>query len=133
MIFIMSHQPAEDSSALSLDILDHILGIFRGWMPRVDIDTMNHYLRKATHFFIYMVLGFWVYIALLKSGRSRIGRKTVVICAVYAISDELHQLLIPGRSGQVSDVLLDISGVMIGLAAITVIARIRMLLLPDTR
>ena len=33
---------------------------------------------------------------------------------IYAGTDELHQMLIDGRSGQRSDVLLDSAGVMAG-------------------
>ena len=46
-------------------------------------------------------------------------RKAVVlsfiICLLYAISDEVHQTLIPGRSGEVSDVILDTIGASIGI------------------
>lgn len=34
--------------------------------------------------------------------------------ALYAASDEFHQLFVPGRSGQISDVLLDSAGVCFG-------------------
>ena len=39
---------------------------------------------------------------------------TVIIGAIYAISDEFHQSFISGRSGQVSDVFLDTLGVTVG-------------------
>ena len=41
-----------------------------------------------------------------------------VITTAYAGTDELHQLFVPGRSGQVSDVLLDSAGALIGLAVL---------------
>ena len=39
---------------------------------------------------------------------------TVIIGAIYAISDEFHQSFIPGRSGQASDVFLDTLGTTVG-------------------
>ena len=39
----------------------------------------------------------------------------IIICILYAISDEIHQLFVPGRSGQVSDVLLDTLGAFTGI------------------
>ena len=33
-----------------------------------------------------------------------------IICFLYAISDEIHQNFIPGRSGGVKDILIDIFG-----------------------
>ena len=38
------------------------------------------------------------------------------ICALYAITDELHQGAVPGRSPQVTDVLLDSLGSTVGIA-----------------
>ena len=38
----------------------------------------------------------------------------VTVCCLYAASDELHQLFIPGRSGEVRDVLIDTSGGAVG-------------------
>ena len=41
--------------------------------------------------------------------------------ALYAVSDELHQLLVAGRAGMLTDVLLDSSGVLTGVLLITAI------------
>jgi len=35
--------------------------------------------------------------------------------AIYAASDELHQCGVPGRTGQMSDVAVDIAGALVGL------------------
>ena len=40
---------------------------------------------------------------------------------MYAISDEVHQLFVPGRSGQATDVLIDFSG---SLAAILILSSV---------
>lgn len=37
-----------------------------------------------------------------------------VLGVLYAASDEFHQLFVPGRSGQLSDVCIDASGVLLG-------------------
>ena len=42
---------------------------------------------------------------------------------IYACSDEVHQLLVPGRSGQICDVLLDTIGACIGVLLFTFIIR----------
>ena len=44
-----------------------------------------------------------------------------LIAALYAASDEIHQLFVPGRSGQLSDVILDSAGALEGVAAFTVL------------
>ena len=38
-----------------------------------------------------------------------------VVGTLYAASDEIHQLFVPGRSGQLRDVLLDSDGVAAGI------------------
>ena len=35
---------------------------------------------------------------------------TVVICFLYALSDEIHQYFVPGRACRILDVLIDTSG-----------------------
>ena len=39
----------------------------------------------------------------------------VLISACYAATDEFHQLFVPGRSGEVRDVLVDTAGAVIGI------------------
>ncbi len=41
----------------------------------------------------------------------------------YAATDEIHQLFVPGRSGQLSDVLLDSAGVMAGIIIVLLLIR----------
>jgi hypothetical protein len=68
-------------------------------------------LRKLAHAAEYAVLG-----ALLL----RAARRPSVAFALgiaYAISDEIHQSLVPGRAGSPLDVALDAAGVAIGIAA----------------
>ena len=47
------------------------------------------------------------------------------IGTIYAATDEIHQLFVPGRSGQISDVCLDSIGVLIGVSLLWVITEIK--------
>ena len=38
-----------------------------------------------------------------------------MFCSLYAISDEVHQLFVPGRGAQVKDVFIDIAGAAVGI------------------
>lgn len=58
----------------------------------------------------------------------KIGRELLLpwgIAAVYAATDEFHQLFVPGRSGQLSDVILDSTGALAGLLILTSVRKIR--------
>ncbi|WP_245575523.1 VanZ family protein [Alkalicoccus chagannorensis] len=54
--------------------------------------------------------------ALKQSRARRPGWTALIICVVYAASDEYHQTFIPGRSGEVSDVVIDGIGAFVGIS-----------------
>lgn len=73
-------------------------------------------VRKAAHFFIYLVLGVTL-ISFLREFSIPIHKLillSIFLAFLYACSDEVHQLFVAGRSGQVSDVLLDTIGASVG-------------------
>ena len=41
-------------------------------------------------------------------------------CILYAITDEIHQLFVPGRSGRIFDVGVDAVGSLVGVAVFTI-------------
>ncbi len=72
-------------------------------------------VRKAAHMTEYGVLAFFIYVWIGKWMNAGLKRylSALLISALYAASDEIHQLFIPGRSGRVTDVLIDSSGALI--------------------
>jgi VanZ family protein len=111
MIFLFSNQPGGESGTLSKVILDflHSIGLdFRAWFGTNAIFV----IRKTAHFTEYFIL-FWL--VLLAFGNFRSNRwKILVVCILYAASDEFHQLFIPGRVGNVGDVMIDSAGAIFG-------------------
>lgn len=82
-------------------------------------------VRKGAHLGVYSVLGILIINFVLEY--LAINSKSIFISLffsfLYACSDEIHQLLIPGRSGQISDVLLDTFGSLIGILLFLLIVR----------
>jgi VanZ family protein len=39
----------------------------------------------------------------------------IALCAAYALSDEIHQLFVPGRAFQIQDLVIDSAGILIGI------------------
>ena len=118
-IFYLSHQPATQSNKLSKQVTQIIVETVGRIVPdrSLNIRNFNHIVRKNAHFFAYLFLGVLVYNGLRNSGIKGY-RKIVlalVICIVYAITDEVHQLFIPGRGGQIKDVIIDSSGAFVGI------------------
>jgi len=129
LIFYLSSQVASESDKLSLGFTQVIVNIINGIFPGLDLGNIisNHLIRKSAHFFAYLILGLLVVNALDRSGFK--GAKKAIfalaICVLYAISDEVHQLFVPGRSGQVKDVLIDSAGAVVGLGFYLFICKLR--------
>ena len=70
------------------------------------------YVRKTAHFTLYFLLGL-VFISFLKEfdlNNKKLLIYTILFVFIYACSDEIHQLFIRGRSGEILDVLIDTLG-----------------------
>lgn len=79
-------------------------------------------LKKAGHMAEYAILAGLIWWACQERGGRLSGRVLVYalgLSGAYAISDEVHQLFVPGRSGQALDVALDILGAIVALLVIS--------------
>lgn len=105
-IIFQSVQTSDDSNEISGGVLELLMRVF----PFL---TM-HIVRKLAHFTEFSLLGIFSCGAVLqlKKPQPAISALFGLMCALL---DETIQLYIPGRSGQVSDVWLDFSGVVAGL------------------
>lgn len=109
IIFLMSSFTATESTSQSNVIVEFICNLF-------DINNMNIIsliIRKLAHFTEYLILGLLV-ANMLKyyDKKVYIG---IIICILYAISDEVHQLFVPGRSCQILDMFIDTIGSSTGI------------------
>jgi VanZ family protein len=86
------------------------------------IDFVHHCLRKTAHAVEYAILGFLIWrivqsaSALASQRPARHFRLALLLAALYAATDETHQIFVPGREAAVGDVLLDTYGAGLGLA-----------------
>ena len=128
LIFYLSHQPAAISNELSSGITEMIVNTLEKLASQFqfNIENLHHIIRKNAHFFAYLILGILVLNALRRSGAY--GKKglgiALLICILYAITDEVHQLFIHGRSGEVKDVLIDSAGASTGIIIYLVISKL---------
>jgi len=94
--------------------------VVQGVQYVTNISVPEMVVRKAAHVFLYFVLG--ILLTLLVRTYHICWRSVVLwavgIACAYAATDETHQLLVGGRSGQVSDVLLDTVAACIGATVI---------------
>ena len=69
-------------------------------------------LKKTAHFSEYGIFSTLLYRALINSNVNKKSAMfvSVAISLIYAITDEIHQSYIPGRTPAVRDVLIDLTG-----------------------
>lgn len=81
-----------------------------------EVDVMTLIVRKGAHFSEYAVLGVLAS-GLLRALRAERGVRELPLGLAFAlvpVADECLQLLVPGRSGRATDVLIDLSGMLFG-------------------
>lgn len=130
LIFCFSTEPAERSDQTSghfaRQVIHRVYPDYESYSQERKhsiYDRIQHLVRKAAHFTEFAILG----ILLRLCVESWFGPgKWLPLTAwaagtLYAGTDELHQLMTDGRSGQWTDVLLDSSGVLTGVVLTTFI------------
>lgn len=120
VIFMFSHQKADDSSKLSDGLILKTVRIIekitdKQYSDEEILDKFVKPVRKLAHFTIYLILGVLVYLYIKEFNVSNKFIISLLICILYAISDEIHQLFIVGRSGKVLDVCIDSLGSLLGI------------------
>lgn len=81
-------------------------------------EQMDYPIRKLAHMAEYALLASLILFALLsdlKSGEFKWYIVALIISILYAVTDEIHQLFVPGRSGRITDVFIDTLGMITGL------------------
>lgn len=126
---MLSAQSVQQTNGLSKEVTGLIMRTLKTFKrvsskDHFDMGRINHLVRKYAHFFTYLVLGILVMNALSRSGfiGFKILALSISICVLYAISDEVHQLFVPGRGAQVKDVLIDSAGATVGISLYSLLA-----------
>lgn len=109
IIFLFSSYDAQSSSVQSQIIVDYI----NKYVP-----VNSFYIRKLAHFSLFFILEMILYTGLKICMVKNPSLYSILIVTIYAISDELHQYFVPGRSCELRDMMIDTSG---GLCALIII------------
>lgn len=110
LIAVMSNQPATISDSQSVGTINFLQSI------GINVDSIfgelsNFVIRKCAHFLEYAILGILFYNVLkMYFENKKLMILCVLFCMFYAITDELHQLFVPGREGALRDVIIDTCG-----------------------
>ncbi|MGL5435317.1 MAG: VanZ family protein [Lachnospiraceae bacterium] len=115
IIFLFSGQNSESSGELSSFVAQCLerIALLKELLQYVNI-------RKIAHFTIYFVLGIFTAraVRLHADGTKTQAGAALLICFIYACSDEFHQSFVPGRGPSFWDVLIDSMGALTGIISV---------------
>ena len=121
-IFFFSSDNANKSTKKSNGLIIQISQLFVGHKlsgeeKETNIELYDKFLRKSAHFTLYFILGLLIVNAIYeyKLEETKMILIALLIAFLYACSDEIHQLFVPGRSGEILDVLIDTLGSLTGI------------------
>jgi len=74
---------------------------------------------KVNHLSAYFILAILLFLTLLFQQKISLAKKRVaayalIICSLYGMLDEVHQIFIPGRSAELLDFVADACGALLG-------------------
>jgi len=91
------------------------------WRSAVPLPTLTNssaaeLLGQLMHLLEYAVLAFLLVRALHRTlaTSQKTNSLTIIIAMIFAFSDEVHQLYVPGRAFQVIDLFIDFLGILFG-------------------
>ncbi len=127
-IFFQSALPADLSSEESGRVVDLIVRLFQGVAP-IDRETLVLIVRKGAHFTEYMILGGFLVPAVkewmaVDTTPVPVVRERITAWlagTLYAVTDEIHQSFVPGRSCELRDMGIDSCGVLTGVLAVSLV------------
>lgn len=108
IIFWLSSRTADESTRQSNAVLAWLISIFG------DNGFTDFIVRKLAHCLEFTGLCVLFNLSLLQSRKKIMPVFSIVLTSAYAITDELHQLFVEGRSCQLLDWTIDTAGAVIG-------------------
>ena len=122
LIFSMSSETAdmsaERSKGITNNVSRYLLSLFgiEECTPQL-LGLFKFIVRKTAHVFLYFILAIMssLFVYTYKISFELRYIFSFAFCVLYAVSDEIHQLFVEGRSGSGIDVLIDSIGIVFGI------------------
>lgn len=114
MIFGFSAQDGSSSGHLSLMVYWFLDRLFH--LPMA-FPTMHYLIRKCAHMTEFGLLAISLDYGMRHNDVTATIRKAMLLTCLFACLDECHQLFVADRSGQLTDVLIDMLGASLFMTA----------------
>lgn len=127
IIFSFSSENSDKSSNTSGRTIRAVVKIFTKLPQEREnelVEQLQHITRKIAHFTIYTIGGILLINLIKLYTQNKPWAYAWGIGTLYAITDEIHQYFVPGRSCQITDVLLDSCGVITGILLVIILLKV---------
>ena len=120
VIFMFSDTPSDKSNEGSLKISRYIVKKIYSDKSIIEKEKLakkfNKPIRKVAHGSVYFLLAIFVnsVVCTIKKKLFICNLISIIICFIYACSDEFHQMFVLNRSPLIGDVFIDTFGALIG-------------------
>lgn len=134
LIFALSAEPADKSSNTSGELTRAVFSLvypdFEALSEQAQeqmISEASFIVRKAAHFSLYFVLGALAFLSIATYNIPFLIKPlaSAAFSLGFSISDEIHQLYVPGRSGEIRDVIIDFCGSVLAVLILSFIFAVK--------
>lgn len=117
IIFYLSHQTSTESSDTSDSLIELISSL-------IGLTLSENFIRSLAHFCEYAGLGFLVHNLIFSIKDKLYPFLSVLFSFGYAVTDEIHQIFVPGRACQLIDLAIDFGGIILGIVVFSFLNQI---------
>ena len=128
-VFAFSGQGGTESTGTSRKVTEFVVQVISDKSVEENgelIGNLDKIVRKLAHYTIYTIGGMLIYNYANTTEKSKKQKilYSIAFGAGYAMTDELHQFFVPGRSARIFDVGIDTLGVITGVLLYLVMLKI---------
>ncbi len=95
-------------------MLHRLLDLLRIQLLPTQFETLHFMVRKSAHFTEYAILGLLLFASISEARKfewqPRAAMWSIVISGLYSLTDEFHQMFVPGRGPSIKDCGIDTVG-----------------------
>ena len=122
MVFIFWMSTDTFSSKHTFKVIDLFLHWLFPWLSQIELRHLHAIIRKLAHVIEYFILGLLLFRTYRGDSSLSWHPKwtiwAIITVILYAVSDELHQSLVPSRTALIVDVSIDAVGGILSQIAI---------------
>lgn len=122
VVFSFSAETASESKQTSIAVLNQIADFLN--INIIDTEFFEGLIRSCAHFALFAMGGVFAgTLAVFAVPKYKLIA-TGLFGLGYAVLDEIHQIFVPGRAFEIKDIVVDVSGFLLGVVFVWLVVKI---------